>query len=428
MGRLIVAYSPGAVLLRDLAVGVDWCTAVLFVVRPDLDARARSLLEHLGEVVTLDGADLDITGSAPGAEAVRAARAFEPDGIVTFSEDLLAVTSRLAGELGLRSVPERALPSLLDKAAQRAVLRAAAVEELRTATVRDRADWATAAHEVGLPLVLKPARGAGSRDTVRVDSVEEGAAHVRAVLGAAAPGPLVAEEFLVGRPSAPFGDYVSVESLVVEGRVHHLGVTGKMPQLHPFRETAQFFPSLLGADDERDVLELCTRALDALGLDHAMTHTEIKLTSRGPRIIEVNGRAGGYVNELYTRALGTDVVELVSRLACGERPPIPTADRGHVRFQAFHQPPLGARALRSVDGARTVARHACVSRLDRLVEPGTVIPDDGRSFDLDLVCGRAESHAHLVALLRELGEQLTFVFETVDGEQAFTGAALGPSS
>lgn len=53
------------------------------------------------------------------------------------------------------------------------------------------------------------------------------------------------------------------------------------------------------------VLELAGAALRALGITDGVTHVEIELTSDGPRLIEVNGRMGGYVHALLRAALRT---------------------------------------------------------------------------------------------------------------------------
>lgn len=54
----------------------------------------------------------------------------------------------------------------------------------------------------------------------------------------------VLEEFLHGADSGPFGDYVSVESLVLDGIPHHFALTGKFPLAEPFREVGQFWRPL----------------------------------------------------------------------------------------------------------------------------------------------------------------------------------------
>ncbi|MFD0531315.1 acetyl-CoA carboxylase biotin carboxylase subunit family protein [Kitasatospora arboriphila] len=133
---------------------------------------------------------------------------------------------------------------------------------------------------------MKPLYGGGSRDTHLVRDEE-----TLARLAERHPAGMMVEEYLQGRPSLPYGDYVSVESLCAPDRITHVSVSGKFPMAPPFREQGQFWPSALPPQDVAAVADLTTRALRALGVDFGVTHTEVKLTARGPRIIEVNGLA-----------------------------------------------------------------------------------------------------------------------------------------
>ncbi len=65
------------------------------------------------------------------------------------------------------------------------------------------------------------------------------------------------------------------------------------------------FPSSLGHGDEAAVVELASRALEALGVRHGNSHVEVKLSARGPRVIEVNGRIAGGLLELMRPAATT---------------------------------------------------------------------------------------------------------------------------
>ena len=55
-------------------------------------------------------------------------------------------------------------------------------------------------------------------------------------------------------------------------------------------------------------------------MTYGLTHTELKLTASGPRIIEINGRLTGHMNLTTRSTLGIDLVRLGGLLALGERP------------------------------------------------------------------------------------------------------------
>lgn len=285
---LIVVYADGAAHPGDIAVGLaDWARCV-FVTSPDDHTRAMEpLLAGFGPVVT--------AGSP--AQAAAKVRAYEPEGIVTYSERALAYTGELAEALGLPFHGRRTVGLLTDKWQQRDALRAAGVDAVRCRRIDSVEDWADAVAETGLPAVLKPAHGGGSRNTFFVEDAGEGLALARTLLaedrpGLVAGGTLVLEEYLPGRDTGAFGDYVSVESVVRDGTVLDIAVTGKFPMVPPFRETGRFWPSPLEPAEEHLARDLARRSVEALGIREGLTHTEIKLTPDGPRLIEVNGRLG----------------------------------------------------------------------------------------------------------------------------------------
>lgn len=424
MTRLLVASSHSAVLPRDLMAGVRWCSAVLFVRKPTAADEWPPLLTDLGSVV-----DVPDSVSVPWGEL----RRFRPDGVVTFSEDLLDLSAEMAHVLGLPHVSVPTVDIIRNKALQRAELRRAGVDRTRSALVSSSGELVDALKSLGLPAVVKPAYGAGSAATTLARSVESAVEKADDFFARWPTRSLVLEEYLVGRDDLPFGDYVSIESVLCPGgEVRHLGVTGKFPLLPPFRETGQFYPAGLPDDVEREVLSLTSSAIDALGVDHGAVHTEVKLTPDGPRIIEVNARVGGYVSELYSRVLSVDVVDLLTRLACGQTVHIPEPRLppgcptlcSQVHFQYTHQPPPEATRLTGIDGVGRVSRHPSVSRYERLTRVGASLPQDQRTHDLDLICGSAPSHADLLNVLDDVRSTLTFHFDTTDGPVKMTGSQL----
>ena len=335
---------------------------------------------------------------------------------------MLPVASRLADVLGLPALgPAEALMS---KVAQRVALGSLESTRQVPVPVHGAVEWGALGDEVGSPFVLKPVHGAGSRNTALVADADEARAWAEALWRTTPDEALVAEEYLAGRESGRFGSYVSVESLIVEGRVTHLGVTGKLPQLAPFRETGQFFPSTLAEDECLEVAELAERAVRAVGIRNGCAHTEIRMTEHGPRTIEVNGRLGGYVNVLYTHALGIDVLDLAVRAASGQAVTVPEPPPDRVVFQYTHQPLPVADRLLEIQGAADVRRRPDVLRYDVITPPSLELPGDGRTHDLDLLTGVADNHDLMLAALDELHRSLSFHLQCGDDRRIVTGSEL----
>jgi biotin carboxylase len=170
---------------------------------------------------------------------------------------------------------------------------------------------------------------------------------------------MLLEEYLVGADipaTAPFADYLSVETAVSDGELSHLALTGRFPPAPDFRETGFFVPAAVD-DASRDlVLDLATAATKALSVRTGFLHTEIKLTPSGPRVIEVNGRLGGGLPDLLQQTAGFDLLRWTLRAALGEpvtvSAPLLTARIGQ---RLFLQPPPLVGTVENIDGLGALA-------------------------------------------------------------------------
>ncbi|MEU5261133.1 hypothetical protein [Amycolatopsis sp. NPDC021455] len=210
----VVAYDRGAASGSDIALGLADLADVVFALGNSAHvAGVRGMLGHLGRMV-------ELTGDTATDAAVL--RAHAPSAILTFSEPMLVATSRLAEALGLPFHDSTTVRLLTDKAAQRAQLRAAGADDTRCVPLRRAGDWPAAVAEVGLPAIVKPLHGQGSRHTYAVHDVAEGRELVARLLSVSDPPALVVEQLLGGMACGPVGDYVSVERL----RRHSAGHDG----------------------------------------------------------------------------------------------------------------------------------------------------------------------------------------------------------
>jgi biotin carboxylase len=323
------------------------------------------------------------------------------DGVTTFSEAQIRRTAELAAGGGFAYLRPSVAAAVTDKYLQRRMLASAGLPVPRCRVVGGPGDLAGAVRAVGLPAVLKPRRGAGSAHTCRVDSLAEADRRLREP-GAAA-GPFVLEEYLVGDSSVAgprFGDYVSVESVLVGGTLRHVEVTGKFPLAPPFRETGYVVPSTLAEGDRRAVLEAAGAALRALGVTDGVTHVEVKLTPDGPRVIEVNGRLGGYVADLVRQARRVDLIRLALAAAIGRDLEVPAPAYRRHAFQYFLTAPMEATVLRGLDGVGELARQRGIGHVEVFRRAGDRL--DWRRGTLDylgIVHGWAADHDGVLGLI-----------------------------
>ena len=405
---LIVVYDQGAISPIDILQNVP--VPLIAVLAESSHARRMRPLFAEACLAVYDLADRDVAAKLDS---------HGPAGVQTFSEPMLPATSALAEALGLPFHDADVVAALTRKDMQRQLLRDAGIDRTTSLRLTDMREWDAAVARVGLPVVVKPACGVGSRNTVLVDDLDAGRALVAPILDE--EGVLVIEEYLCGAAvPEPWGDYVSVETVVQHGDLQHLAVTGKLRLAPPFRECGQFWPARMGAAERAEVLALTDGAIKALGVASGILHTEIKLTQHGPRVIEVNGRVGGYIPELARQAAGIDLVDIGARIACGEDVEIPRVDPDRVHFQFTTPAPVEAGVVTAVCRAADLADVTGLVGYTPLVRRGDTVGGFG-TRDLNLLSVDAADHEALVPIIDTIMDRTQFEFE-FDGRPAVRSA------
>lgn len=251
--------------------------------------------------------------------AARAVAANTPiDGVVCWDEIKMVLTAEVAAALELPGGDPDAVGRCRDKHETRRALAAAGVGQATSILVSSLAEARVAAERIGYPVVLKP-RALGASFGVQLvrtsHELDAGFAHARTAHEDGVPyfeqGVLV-EEFLEGPE-------ISVDSAVQDGVLTPLFVARKVCGFPPyFEETGHS----VVADDPllRDarLLALLQDAHRAVDYRDGITHTEVKLTARGPRIIEINARLGGdFIPHVGFLATGIDPGQVAVDVASG---------------------------------------------------------------------------------------------------------------
>jgi biotin carboxylase len=370
------------------------------------------LLRKIGTVV-------DIGGLSFG-ELVSSLRAHAPDGLVAYHDGNIVLFSLLAGELGLEYHKAEVARRLVDKVAQREALRSGGLPTpLCWEIPADRNPEAIAAvaKNVIFPVVLKPRTGSGSLYTTFVADANDLVRQVTA-LPPQAGGKvgMFVEQYLpspIVSSSEPYGDYLSVESLLVAGEITHVTVTGRFPLAEPFRETGWFIPADLPEAQLAAVLDVATSALRALEVRTGACHTEIKLTPEGPRVIEVNGRLGGLVPEMLFRASGVSLLRLSMAIAIAEQVVVESlVPCARVGWAYDFQPPMTARRFVGIEGLDRVSELPGVTEVLANRSPGDAIDwREGTSNFIFRVSGASTDYSAILEIIRFLHEEVSIAYE-----------------
>ncbi|WP_406730997.1 ATP-grasp domain-containing protein [Streptomyces sp. NBC_01794] len=292
-------------------------------------------------------------------EACRAALAAAPGkkGVIGFLDSTLPLVARLAEEFGLPGCSPQTLQALTDKTWARERFAESGVPGPRFRVLDAAAaapDRRMAVDGLTYPLIIKPADSSAGRGVVRAGNAQE----LDAAWDAAAPftktGSLLAEEELIG-------EEISVETVTVDGRTVVLACTEKLSTRgDAFVELGQAMPARLGGALDAEVRETAGAALKAVGYDHGIAHTEMILTTDGPRIIEVNPRpAGDCILDLVRLTSAVDVYGIAADLALGRPVDLDALDR-----TAF----TGGAAIRFLTGEPGVVR-----RIDGVAEAAALL-------------------------------------------------------
>jgi biotin carboxylase len=346
--RLAVLFDPtvGVMELREAAAG-RWRNVWL------VDRAKHQLDDHLPSLRRL-GDVVDVTGLNQ-VESIAALATVEPRGVIAFSDVGVPIAAALARGLGLPSYSSETTKRLANKSTQRDALRAAGVVVPQFRSISsgsDEVELARISRTLSYPVIIKPQEGAGSRDTYRATDASEFMNAMNRRLRR--DSDLIIEGQLEDawrRSEHPYADFVSVESVIAQGRVSHIAVTGRATLAEPFRETGNFVPSNLAAQDIKAIISTAEQAVRAMEATTGVFHTEVKLTPSGPRVIEVNGRiGGGGVHRLLNTASGKSMLAIAASTAMGESVhidgPLPCA---RVGYSMLVVPPIGSTRLTRLD-------------------------------------------------------------------------------
>lgn len=301
-------------------------------------------------------------------------------GVLTYHEPCVELAALMAESLGLPHCDTRATARCRDKLASREAFQRAGVPSAEAELVTDAQAADRAARQIGYPVVVKPRALAASFGVSVVTSQADLAAAFDCAQGASLPeirdyrGDVLIEEYLDGPE-------ISVDSVVVNGRVQPLIYARKELGFTPFFEEISHIvgpPAEITGD--RDAVDAAVAAAHlALGIDSAATHTELRITRTGPRIVEVNGRSGGdLIPYLGYLAAGLDVPLAAADVATG-RPLRLAATRAGFAGIRFFYPSQDGR-VDFLGMAPGFIRPPWLDQLTWLVEPGTEVQLPPRSF------------------------------------------------
>lgn len=272
----------------------------------------------------------DISPDAPGLKAAHERRIFDVkdiesnldwardakiDGVISYASDITLPTVQAVREAldlpGLGRVP---MEISLDKSRQRQLFKEAGLSQPAFGIVDDVNELERATAKIGFPLVIKPVDNAGSRGVALIEEPGQLQSAFTAAIENSKKGLVIVEEFMEGTE-------LTIEGFSINGSHHILAISDKFKPDGSYRVATQLaYPAAISDELEKEVIDLMCAAYDAAGIDNTPTHSEIILTSEGPKIVEISCRGGGFYvfTHIVEAASGYDIVANWTRMCAGD--------------------------------------------------------------------------------------------------------------
>jgi biotin carboxylase len=332
-----------------------------------------------------------------------------PDAVLAVDDSGLELAALLNERFGLRGNSARAVHTLRDKLAFRALLQAHGLPCPPFQQLPDDADPQSLAPQLEFPVVVKARRLSASRGVIRADDPQTfdravrwvRAIQARADRDARALG-IVVERFIPGREFA-------LEAMLDRGRLSVLALYDKPDPLDgpTFEETLYVTPSRLAQVTQEGIAKEAARICRLVGLQEGPVHAEMRINERGIWFLEIAARSiGGICGRMLTPLLGVSLEERILRQALDA--PAPEArDSGAAGVMMI---PIARRGIyHGVEGLEAARAERGITTITLTAEPGHIVapPPEGSSY-LGFIFARADSPQEAETALRAAHARLRF--------------------
>jgi glutathione synthase/RimK-type ligase-like ATP-grasp enzyme len=242
------------------------------------------------------------------------------DGVIAIYENYIVWASKLAGKLGLPALPVDSARACTDKDLMRTLfLKSKTPISPQYSVVNTQEDILNFAAKYGYPLILKPANLAKSllvlkcinnNDLVNnFNLIQKEINRVYAQFAPHTKPKIIIEEFLEGSIHSvdAFVDSSGEPNVLTEIVDYQTGYDiGFNDNFHYSR----ILPSKLSTQQQNDLRKVAEQGCRMLGMRNSAAHIEIIMTKKGPRIVEIGARNGGYRERMHKLANSIDVLDI----------------------------------------------------------------------------------------------------------------------
>lgn len=252
----------------------------------------------------------DIRNDKSILQAIKDSKYNDFDAIIPATDYVTEITAKVATKLGKFGNSIFSAHCARNKDAARIEYQKKGVPSTKFEVVNSIESAITASNKIGFPLILKPTNTASSIDVFYIDNIDTLKQRFNEIsqlkisyMGFKVNKSYIMEEFLDGPE-------FSVELFLNKDNIAFAEVTEKHTTVPPyFVELMHVFPTTIAVNNKKDIIKTAYNAVQAIGIHNGPTHVEVKLTSEGPKIVEVNGRPGGdhITSDLIKNSYGINI-------------------------------------------------------------------------------------------------------------------------
>jgi biotin carboxylase len=217
------------------------------------------------------GNALDAGELASAVRALEAQLGGPAERLIGVLEQLQVPLAEVREQLRIRGMDAQEARNFRDKSRMKDVLRAHGLPCAQHRLCPTETEALEFAARAGFPLVAKPPAGAGARNTLRVENMDELHGYLRSAPPSQA-APLLLEEFITG-------EEFSFDTVTLHGRhlFHSINVYAPAPLTvleNAWIQWAVLLPRRIDTPEFAPIFDAGPRALDALGMHTGVTHME----------------------------------------------------------------------------------------------------------------------------------------------------------
>lgn len=326
---------------------------------------------------TILGVEKEIISTIDIPAIVEAAKRHQIDGVMTLATDMpMRSVAAVAKEMNLIGIDEETALRVTNKVEMRVALQAAGVPVPKFFKVANEEEYLNAVKQFSVPFIVKPADSSGSRGIFEVlditdqELIKEAYNYCRPF---STVGDVVVEEYMNGPE-------VSVETLSIDGECYVIQITDKLTTGAPhYVEMGHSQPTRHNNELAERIGEIAKLANKAIGITNGPSHTEIIITSEGPKIVEIGARLGGdnITTHLVPLSTGINMVESCIKIALGEQPDIKSRWEKGAAIRYFKQHAGVIKQIEEIEEAKQLPGIQQISIVHNIGEEVTEITSSG---------------------------------------------------